>query len=148
MTYAYGNNFLPGTVGFDRLFSTLNEVEDFLSNKKPQSYPPYNIVKFDDSNYQIQIAVAGFDKNEIDIQLNQNRLSVNGSIETTEDQPEYLHRGLAARNFNHNFTLSDTIVVKSADIVNGVLNIDLENVIPEEKRPRKISIGKDLTSEK
>jgi molecular chaperone IbpA len=101
----------------------------------------------DDERYQIQIAVSGFSKDQIDIQLEQNKLSVNGSIELGETaEMEYLYRGLATRDFFHSFTLSDTIVVKSADIVNGVLKIDLENVIPEELKPRKILIGKDKKS--
>ena len=137
--------FLPSTVGFDRLFDMVNELEV----KKPQTYPPYNIVKFDDDNYQIQIAVAGFLPDELDIEVKENNLTVNGAI-TISDNVEYLHHGLASRDFSHTFKLSDTVVVKTADIVNGVLKIDLENIIPESKKPRKIPIGETplLTSDK
>lgn len=138
--------FLPSSVGFDRLFDIISDMEV----KKPQTYPPYNIVRFDEDNYQIQIAVAGFSPEELDIQLKENQLTVNGQITSVyTDDVQYLHHGLASRDFSHTFTLSDTIIVKTADVVNGVLNIDLQNVIPEEKKPRKIPIKSPLlTSDK
>lgn len=139
MTHAYGRNLLPLSVGFDHLLSTLQEFEDI---GKPATYPPYNIVKFDEDNYQIQIAVAGFSPDELDIEVKDNRLTVNGEIRSAyTSDVQFLHHGLASRDFSHNFRLSDTVIVKSADIVNGVLKIDLENVLPEEKKPRKIPIG-------
>lgn len=141
MTHAYGRNLLPSTVGFDRLLSTLDEFDELFSNKKPASYPPYNIVRFDDETYQIQIAVAGFSEDNIDIDYRNNQLTVNGSIHQENTKVQYLHHGLASRNFSHSFKLSDTVFVKSADIVNGVLEINLENILPEEKKPRKILIG-------
>lgn len=141
MTYAYGKSLLPSTVGFDRLFTTLNEFEEMFEHKKPATYPPYNIVKFDEDNYQIQIAVAGFDKNDIAIDYRNNQLTVNGSIMTDQTDVVYLHRGLSSRDFSHSFKLSDIVVVKGADLVNGVLKINLQNVYPEEKKPRKIEIG-------
>jgi molecular chaperone IbpA len=145
MTYAYGKSLLPSTVGFDRLLTTLNEFEELFEQKKPQTYPPYNIVKFDDDNYQIQIAVAGFDKNEIVIETKNNQLTVNGEIKSAyTSDVVFLYRGLSTRDFSHSFTLSDTVVVKSADIVNGVLKIDLQNIVPEEKKPRKIPIGNEM----
>lgn len=141
MTYSYGRNLLPLSVGFDHLLSTLQEFEDI---GKPSTYPPYNIVKFDEDNYQIQIAVAGFSPDELDIEVKENKLTVNGEIKSAPPlEVQFLHHGLASRDFSHTFRLSDTVVVKSADIVNGVLKIDLENVLPEEKKPRKIPIGED-----
>lgn len=142
--YSYGKSLLPSTVGFDRLLSTLNEIDEVFTNKKPSTYPPYNIVKFDEDNYQIQIAVAGFAKEDIDIETKNNQLIVNGAIRLEETNIEYLYHGLASRDFSHSFKLSDTVFVKSADIVNGVLKINLENILPEEKRPRKILIGEDV----
>ena len=141
MDYAYGRNMLPLTVGFDHLFSTLNEFEQIFENKKPPSYPPYNIVKFDEDNYQIQIAVAGFSPEELDIEVKENQLTVNGAISSAyTSDVQFLHHGLASRDFSHTFKLSDTIVVKAADVQNGVLMIDLENIVPEEKKPRKIPL--------
>lgn len=147
MTHAYGSNLLPLSVGFEHLLSTLQEFEGV---GKPSSYPPYNIVKFDDDNYQIQIAVAGFGKDDIEIDYRNNRLTVNGAIKTETTEVEYLHHGLASRDFSHSFKLSDIVVVKGADITNGVLKINLENVYPEQKKPRKIPIGdeKMLTTDK
>ena len=134
---AYGRKMLPLSVGFDHLLSTLQEFEDI---RKPSAYPPYNIVKYDTDQYQIQIAVAGFDRDDIEIEYKNNQLTVNGAIKTEQTDIEYLHHGLASRDFSHSFKLSDIVVVKGADIVNGVLKIDLENVYPEEKKPRKILI--------
>lgn len=148
MTHTYGRNLLPLSVGFDHLLSTLQEFEDI---GKPATYPPYNIVKFDEDNYQIQIAVAGFGPDELDIEVKDNRLTVNGEIRSAyTSDVQFLHHGLASRDFSHNFKLSDTVVVKSADIINGVLQIDLENILPEEKKPRKIPIGNEklLTTDK
>lgn len=142
MTTAYGRNLLPSTVGFDRLLSTMEEFERMLGNgSKAQTYPPYNIVKFDDNNYEIQIAVAGFSIDDIDVETKENKLTVTGSSPKTEIVGDYLYHGLAARDFKHVFTLNDTVVVQSANIVNGVLKIALENIIPEHRKPKKIQIG-------
>lgn len=150
MAIAYGRNLLPSTVGFDRLFSTIDEINTMFEHTKTPTYPPYNIVKVDDDNYQIQIAVAGFDKNDIAIDYCNNQLTVNGSIMTDQTDVVYLHRGLSSRDFSHSFKLSDIVVVKGADLVNGVLKINLQNVYPEEKKPRKIEIGEppSLTHDK
>lgn len=141
MTYPYGRNLLPSTIGFDRLLSTLNEFDEVFGQKKTPSYPPYNIVKFDNNNYQIQIAVAGFEKDDIEIKYENNYLTVSGTTKSDTVEVEYLHQGLASRNFSHQYRLTDTVVVKCADIVNGILKIDLENILPETKKSRKIVIG-------
>lgn len=141
MTYAYGKNILPMTVGFDRLFSTMEEMDKIFGNSKVPTYPPYNIVKLDDYNYEIQIAVAGFCAEDIDIETNQSKLIVSGVANKPEVEQVYLHHGLANRDFKHIYTLSDLSVVRSADILNGILKIHVENVIPEERKPKKILIG-------
>ena len=143
MTYAYGKNILPMTVGFDRLLSTFEEVDRLLGSGKPQNFPPYDIIKVDDYNYEIQLAIAGFSSNDVDIETNQNKLIISGSVKKPEIDVEYLHHGLAKRDFRHVFTLSDMSVVRSADIVDGILTIRIENVVPEEQKPRKIPIGID-----
>lgn len=142
MTYSYGKTLLPATVGFDRLISTIEELDKMLGNNKAPTYPPYNILKHNQNNYEIQIAVAGFCKDDICVETNNNKLYVSGISQKSESDVEYLHHGLAKRDFKHVFTLSDTSVVKYADIVDGILKISIENVIPEEKRPRKIEIGR------
>lgn len=146
LTHGY-QSLLPRTVGFDRLLSTLDEFESLLSTGKAsqaQSYPPYNVVKYADDRYKIEIAVAGFSAHELDISVKENKLTVTGAATQSQentDAREYIHRGIGKRDFVHHFTLADTVVVEGADIVDGLLNIELRNVIPEEKLPRKISIG-------
>lgn len=139
----FNKNLLPSTVGFDRLFSTFDEFERLLETK-PVNFPPYNIVKLNDNSYAIEIAVAGFSIDDIDVEVKMNKLTVTGKSSSDEvENKEYLFRGLSRRDFKREFILVDTVVVKSANIVNGVLCIYLENVIPEEKMPRKIQIGVD-----
>jgi molecular chaperone IbpA len=142
LSLPYGKSLLPSTVGFDRLLSTFEEFDNLLTHgAKVQSYPPYNILKEDDENYTIEIAVSGFKRDEIEITSEGGKLYVNGSIKTTRTSDKYLHRGIGTRDFSHKFVLSDTIVVKDADITDGLLVINLVNIIPEEKKPRKIDIG-------
>jgi len=143
MTYAYGKNILPMTVGFDRLFSTMEEMDKLFGNTKVPSYPPYSILKLDDYNYEIQIAVAGFSVEDVEVETSQNKLIVSGFARKPEVEPVYLHHGLANRDFKHVYTLSDLSIVRSADIVNGILKIKIENVIPEERKPKKIQIGSE-----
>jgi len=143
MVHAYFRDLLPSTVGFDRLFSTLETVNDILTNPttKLPSYPPYNIIKTGENKYTIDMAVAGFTMEDIEVTMEDSILTVSGSKKETTSETNYLHRGIALRNFTRSFTLADTVEVKSADIVNGLLVISLENIIPEAKKPRKIAIG-------
>lgn len=142
----YGKSLLPATVGFDRLLSTMDEFEKMFEGTKVPTYPPYNIIKEDDTNYTIEIAVSGFKRDDIEITSEGNRLYVNGAIKTAKTDVEYLHRGIGTRDFSHKYTMADTVIVKSADIVDGLLVIKLENMIPEEKKPRKIEIGIPLST--
>ena len=144
MTLHGYQSLLPRTVGFDRLLTTLDEFDSLLAGgKQVQTYPPYNVVKYDDDRYKIEIAVAGFSRDELDISVKENKLTVTGSApeNISESAREYIHKGIGKRNFTHVFTLAETVVVDGADIVDGLLNIELRNVIPEEKQPRKIAIG-------
>jgi molecular chaperone IbpA len=141
-------SLLPTTVGFDRLFSTINGFEELLAEgkKNTQTYPPYNIYKIDDTHYKIEIAVAGFKRDELDITFQDNKLLVTGQKNNSNFiDPKYLYKGIGTRDFQHTFTLADTILVDSAEFVDGILEIALENVIPEEKKPRKIAIGETPT---
>ena len=125
------------SVGFDRMFDRLFDEQISSSN-----YPPYNIVKTDDFNYAIQIAVAGFSKDDIEIETKENTLTIR-SIEKKEelvDEVEYLHKGISARAFKRSFTIADDVVVKGASYENGMLTVSLERIIPEEKQPRLIKI--------
>jgi molecular chaperone IbpA len=125
----------PFFIGIDRVFDRMHQQTPGQGN-----YPPYNIAKVDDDHYVIEIAVAGFTESELDVEVKDGVLFVEGKKED-DDQTEYLHKGISARQFKRSFTLSDTIVVKGAAYNNGILTIDLENVIPEEKKPRKIKIS-------
>ena len=141
MTFAYGRNLLPSTVGFDRLLSTLDEALN-IPEKVLTSYPPYNIAKISEDRYVIELAVAGFKREEIDITLEDNKLTVQGNAKKDEDgNKTYYHRGIALRNFTRVFTLADTVVVNSADLVDGMLVVELQNIIPENKKPRRIPLG-------
>lgn len=140
-------SLLPTTVGFDRLFSTINGFDELLAEgrKNTQTYPPYNIYKVDDTHYKIEIAVAGFKRDELEITYQENKLIVIGEKKDPIFEIEYLHRGIGTRNFQHSFTLADTILIGSAEFVDGILEIALKNVIPEEKKPRKIEIAETAT---
>lgn len=137
----YGRNLLPSSVGFDRLFSTLDEALNQAETKILTSYPPYNISKIGENKYLIELAVAGFKRDEIEILIEGSKLTVQGNAKKDEHETNnktYYHRGIALRSFTRNFTLADTIVVVSAELIDGLLVIELENVIPENKKPRKV----------
>ncbi|NDC61432.1 MAG: hypothetical protein EBZ60_05365 [Betaproteobacteria bacterium] len=140
MAYAFGRNLLLNSVGFDRLIEAFEEIDSPSNAGRAQSYPPYNIVKFSENEYAIEVAVAGFQEADMDITAEGNKLSIVGKV-SKEPQGQCLHKGIAIRDFTHHFTLAETVVVRSADLLNGLLVVKLENVIPEEKLPRKISIG-------
>ena len=123
----------PLFIGFD---SILNKLPSQSTN-----YPPYNLIKTDNHSYIVQIAVAGFDEEDIDITVHDGILSIKGDISTKEGIGEFMHRGIATRNFDRSFTLANTIEVKGARMHNGMLHIELENIIPESKKPKKIAIG-------
>ena len=130
-------------VGADKVLKQLSTAHDQFAKSVP-GYPPYNIVKVDENKYQIEIAVAGFGKSDIDIELANNTLVVKGSttaLPTAEENPiSYLWKGIADRAFTRSFTLADTVEVKNAELINGMLKVFLENVIPEDKKPRKVDI--------
>ncbi|MDB4345005.1 Hsp20 family protein [bacterium] len=128
----------PLFIGFDRMLDRMNSVN--TAHRNTSNYPPYNIVKVDEDNFTIELALAGFKDEDIEITLKDGVLYVEGN-QGENDEKTYLHRGLSARSFRRSFTIADTIVVNGADFVNGILTISLENVIPEEKKPRKIAIN-------
>lgn len=140
MAYAFGRNVLLNSVGFERLIDAFQQLETGDPTTRAQTYPPYNIVKHSEHDYLIEVAVAGFQQDDIEITVEGNKLSIAGKVKDA-NPGEYLHKGIATRDFSHQFTLAETVVVRAADMVNGLLVIRLENVIPEEKLPRKILIG-------
>ena len=125
----------PFAVGFDRTFGTL----EVLAKSRQTNYPPYNIRKVSDDQYTIELAVAGFEEKDIDVELAGENLTIKGN-RPKEAENGLLHQGLAARDFSKKFVLSDDMIIKGAALSNGMLYIGIERVIPEEKRPRKIKL--------
>jgi molecular chaperone IbpA len=126
-------------VGFDNIFSELDRLtQDQL--KKIPNWPPYNIRKIDDDHYSIELAVAGFGRSDIDITTKDNELVIKGEVKADPDAT-YVHKGIAERAFERSFTLADSVVVKNASLVNGMLKVWLEHIIPEEKKPKKVEIN-------
>ena len=132
--------FYRSTVGFDRLFSLLDQA---TSDGSP-GYPPYNIERTGDNAYRISVAVSGFAKEELSIVAKENTLTIKGEKvgnENGKDKAEVLYRGIAARAFERVFQLADFVVVKNASLEHGLLHVDLVREIPEAKKPRSIPIG-------
>ena len=129
---------LRSSVGFDVFDNIFDSV--FNLNESNTSYPPYNILK-SDNNYTISLAIAGFSKDEVDLSLQENELVIKGVAKDQDNKIQFLHRGIAGRNFERKFRLADTIKVSNASYEDGLLNIYLEREIPEHQKPRKIEIN-------
>jgi len=149
--------FGPGFKDFDRFFvgfeepmARMQKMHEDLTKNIP-NYPPYNIIKHDDNNYTIELAVAGFGQTDIDIEMEDGKLVVRGNIKADETPENFLFRGIANRAFTRSFAIDDHIEVKDAEMFNGMLKIFLERLIPEEKKPKKIQVksrkGKELLQE-
>jgi len=133
------NDLRPFSVGFDDLFDHFNNTLEYTV-KQPTSYPPYNINKVDDLNYQIEMALAGFSKKDIEIKSALSQLTIKSVENDDKDEKETLHRGISKRKFSRTFTLAEDIKVNGAELKDGMLLIDLEKIVPEEKKPRTIDI--------
>ena len=125
-------------LGFENAFAALDNAAHLLTASQT-AFPPVNIVKTGDYTFNVELAVAGYKQDEIEITAEKNSLKVTGK-KTEDDTREYLVKGIAGRKFARQFVLSDTVVVRDANLADGILSIQLENVIPEEQKPRKISI--------
>ena len=133
------NDLRRFSVGFDELFDHFNNTLEY-SVKQQTSYPPYNINKVDELNYQIEMALAGFNKKDIEIKSADSQLTIKSVENDDKDEKETLHRGISKRKFSRTFTLADDIKVNGAELKDGMLLIDLEKIVPEEKKPRTIDI--------
>lgn len=141
------HNLLPGAfkdfdkyfVGYEDQFNKLAKIHDDLTKNIP-NYPPYNIKKTGDNTYAIELAVAGFGKQDIEIELADGKLIVKGNLTDNSDE-NYLFKGIANRAFTRTFALDDQIEVQDAEMLNGMLRIFLERIIPEHKKPKKIDIN-------
>jgi molecular chaperone IbpA len=124
-------------IGFDTLFT---DVERRFANQVQNNYPPYNVLKHDEDHFEIEIAVAGFDREDITIEVDQNQLVIKGQRLKEDDVSKYLHRGLAARDFERAFTLADYMEVGDAELTNGILRVKLTRIVPDALKPRLIAI--------
>ena len=129
--------FRPFTVGFDRIFDELHHQARGHNN-----YPPYNIIKHDSESFAIELAVAGMSKKDITVTKEKSKLIIKGEkgSESDLDKTDFVHKGIATRNFVRQFTLADDVVVKGAKVADGILTVDLVREIPEEDKPVEISI--------
>ena len=131
------NQLTPYAVGFDRIFDNLSRYTS--DNMQSTGFPPYNIRKEGDYNYVIELALAGFGKEDIEVEVADGTLSVRSVKENSEDEST-VYRGISSRRFERKFTMADDIVVNGAKLENGMLTVELERVVPEEKKPRLIKV--------
>ena len=124
-------------LGFDHLFYQLENIH--LHSK--DTYPPHNVVKEEDTKYTLELAVAGFKKEHIDIEVKDHILTIKGDRPARRDQNMYVHKGISARNWSKSFRLSEYTEVAGADLTDGILTVNLEVVLPKEKQPRKINLN-------
>ena len=136
------NSLRPFSVGFDSIFDEFDRMLE-STERYNTNYPPYNIHRIDDHNYRIEVALAGYSKDDIEIELKENNLTVHNQPKekvVNENGNGVIHKGISTRQFERSFTISEDIKVKDAELKNGLLTIDLERIIPEEKKARLISI--------
>ena len=124
-------------LGFDHLFDELEKI----TNHANDTYPPHNVVKDGDMKYDIELAIAGFSKDDISIELKDHVLTITGDREARRDQNKYVHKGISGRKFVKSFRLSEYAEVNGADLTDGILTVSIEVVLPEKMRPQQISIG-------
>ena len=138
------NQLRPVTVGFDPIFDRFESMfnDDFFAHQTHQNYPPYNIMKTGDYTYNIEIALAGFSKKDIDVMYEDGVITVKSIQEAKQDgdQTGVLHKGISKRMFTKSFSIADDVEVKGAELKDGLLTISLERIIPESKKPRSIEI--------
>jgi molecular chaperone IbpA len=131
-------------IGFDHVWSEIERLSEMADNKL---YPPHNVVKKDETHFSIELALAGYNKEQLTVEVKDGILVVAGGKSDGEVEREYLHRGISAKKFTRTFRLSEHVVVDGADFIDGLLVIDLRVEVPEEKRPRAIPIGTQLLTE-
>lgn len=147
MTYTHiPDIYRAFTVGFE---DTVKHLDSIARNTaKTFGYPPYNIVKVDDNKYVIEVAVAGFSKQDLTVELKENSLVISGNISANTPTYDYLYKGIADRAFTRTFNLADSVEIQNTQLINGMLKVFLENVIPESKRPRKFDIEEGTAEKK
>ena len=127
------DKYMPYTIGFDSFFNTLDSITGDV-----KGYPHYNIKKLDDNKWNIELALAGFSKDDIEIEVKDNMMTINGELKSEDN--EYVYKGISSRKFSKSFTLAEFTECESATMENGILSIILEKNIPEDKKPQKVKI--------
>lgn len=131
------------TIGFDRLVQML----DTMAGSEDTGYPPYNIERLGETSYRITMAVAGFSKDEITVEVKEQSLTVRGEKAPDDKERHFLHRGIAARSFERRFQLADYVEIVGADLTDGLLHVELQRNLPERMRPRVVEIGGPVTKQ-
>ena len=137
------NSLRPFSVGFDSIFEEFDRMLE-SPERYNSNYPPYNIHKLSDNDYKIEVALAGFSKEDIELELKDSTLTIRNKTKEkviNDESNGVIHKGISTRQFERSFTISEDIKVKNAELKNGLLNIDLERIIPDEKKPRLINIS-------
>ena len=137
------NSLRPFSVGFDSIFEEFDRMLE-SPERYNSNYPPYNIRKLSDNDYKIEVALAGFSKEDIELELKDSTLTIRNKTKEkviNDESNGVIHKGISTRQFERSFTISEDIKVKNAELKNGLLNIDLERIIPDEKKPRLIDIN-------
>ena len=127
----------PFFIGFDRALDTWSHAQTVSS---ATNYPPYNVIKIDEDNFVVELAVAGFAKTDIDLSTADGKLIVKGELNTEDNDSKFIHRGIAARKFTREWALGEYMEVKAAELKDGMLKIDIVRILPEEKKPKTIKI--------
>ena len=127
----------PFFIGFDRALDTWSHAQTVSS---ATNYPPYNVIKVDEDNFVVELAVAGFAKTDIDLSTADGKLTVKGELTTEDNDSKFIHRGIAARKFTREWALGEYMEVKAAELKDGMLKIDIVRILPEEKKPKTIKI--------
>ena len=138
-TLSIWNELRPFSVGFDELFDHFNNTLEYTV-KQQTSYPPYNINKIDDLNYQVEMALAGFSKKDIEVKYADNQLTIKSVESDDKDEKDVIDRGISKRKFSRSFTLADDVVVNGAELKDGMLIVELEKIVPDSKKPSTIDI--------
>lgn len=136
---SFFKDFEKNFIGFEDQFNRISKMHDDLTKSIP-NYPPYNIKKTGDNTYVIEMAVAGFARQDIEIELDGGKMIVKGNVASDDKQEDFLWKGIAARNFTRIFALEDQVEVKDAEMLNGMLKVFLERIIPESKKPKKVEV--------
>ena len=132
------NQLRPHTIGYDSIFDNFNDM--FESSGLQTNYPPYDIIKHSDTKYDIQLALAGYSKEDINVEVKENTLTIKSVKKDEDDKVKILHRGIAKRYFERHYTIADDVKVNSAELKNGLLIVSLERLVPEHKKPRTVAI--------